>query len=214
MNALIYAHSGGGKTVNTTRVLGERNLLISTDNSHVVLRNFERPNLTIETAATPKEFIDKCEAAMQSHGYDNIIADNITDWIDARVTEMILDPKHQKTDRRQLYQQAYLEIKQLTRMSAFCGGNVIFTAWAEYLEYVDPQTGKPGKKMIPKLPAKIFDNVCGLMNVIGRVSYYNDKDGNRVYGFFLEDNDVQFGKDQLFCRKACKPEYLFKEQEA
>lgn len=214
MNALIYAHSGGGKTVNTTRVLGEKNLLISTDNSHVVLRNFDRPNLEIMTAATPKDFLETCEKAMELKKYNNIIVDNITDWIDARVTEMILDPKHAKTDRRQLYQQTYLEIKQLTRKSAFCGVDVIFTAWAEYLEFVDSQTGKPGKKMIPKLPAKIFDNICGLMNVIGRVSYYNDKDGNRVYGFFLEDNEIQFGKDQLFCRKACKPEYLFTEQEA
>ena len=53
MNALIYAPSGGRKTVNSTLVKAKRkkkNLLLCSDNSYVVLSNkeFQRENLTIE----------------------------------------------------------------------------------------------------------------------------------------------------------------------
>ena len=48
---LVYGQSGSGKTVNSTLVkTGKRgkNLLMCSDNSHIVLRNFERKNLDIE----------------------------------------------------------------------------------------------------------------------------------------------------------------------
>lgn len=64
--ALIFSISGGGKTVNSTRVEGGytyldektsklktlkpkgKNLLLSSDSSHIVLNNFERPNLDVQ----------------------------------------------------------------------------------------------------------------------------------------------------------------------
>ena len=51
MVALIYCQSGGGKTVNSTRVAtGKRgrNILLCSDNSSIVLKNFDRPNLDVE----------------------------------------------------------------------------------------------------------------------------------------------------------------------
>ena len=73
-NALIYCKSGGGKTVNSTLVAAPKrgkNLLICTDNSSIVLQNFERPNLTIQNVGSVKEFVDAYRAGYESKKYDN-----------------------------------------------------------------------------------------------------------------------------------------------
>ena len=60
-NALLYTQSGGGKTVNSTLVAATKrgkNLLICTDNSSIVLKNFERPNLEIQNVGNVKEFVE------------------------------------------------------------------------------------------------------------------------------------------------------------
>ena len=58
-NALLYTQSGGGKTVNSTLVAApkrKKNLLICTDNSSIVLKNFDRKNLTVQNVGTVKDF--------------------------------------------------------------------------------------------------------------------------------------------------------------
>ena len=56
--AIIFAPPGGGKTVNATLVPG-KTLLLSSDNSAVVLNNFERKNLTVQEVATFKDFLNQ-----------------------------------------------------------------------------------------------------------------------------------------------------------
>ena len=90
-NALLYAPAGGGKTVNSTRVLAPKrgkNLLICTDNSSIVLRNFDRKNLTITEVHSVDEFLQAYHKACDSKQYDNIILDNLSDLFDM----WILDP--------------------------------------------------------------------------------------------------------------------------
>ena len=49
MVGLVYCKSGGGKTVNSTLVqTHKRKILMCSDNSSVVLNNFEREKLDIE----------------------------------------------------------------------------------------------------------------------------------------------------------------------
>ena len=77
-NALIYCQSGGGKTCNSTLVKAPKrgkNLLICTDNSSIVLQNFDRPNLEIINVSTVKEFVDAYRNGYESQKYDNIILD-------------------------------------------------------------------------------------------------------------------------------------------
>ena len=83
----LYGQPGSGKTVNSTRLPG-KTLLISSDNSALVLRNFDRPNLTVKPASNFKEFVDSFEEATASKQYDNIIVDCLTDLIDAYIVEI------------------------------------------------------------------------------------------------------------------------------
>ena len=204
--AIIYGAPGSGKTINTTRLPG-KSLLLSSDNSARVLNNFDRPNLTIKVAMSFKDFVDEFEAATASHQYDTIIVDCLTDLIDAYITE--IREKGFSGDIRQYYLSVYTKVKFLTRKAAFCDTNVIFNCW-EDSEVCELTSGEMARCVSPMLPAKIKQQVCGLCNIVGRVSSAIDKNGNRQWYFFTEaGKETIMAKDQMFLRKSCMPENLF-----
>lgn len=215
MVGLIYCRSGGGKTVNSTRVNGKKNLLLCSDNSSIVLNNFPRANLTVriithcerEGTDDPQFFMAMAEKAAEE-GYDNIIIDNLSDLFDMWILER--DEKNISKDKRQDYQFVYNQLKRLTRKAGLFKCNVIFTAWEEHRERTNPD----GSKYIhtcPKIPDKILDNICGLCNVVGYVTHAPDKSGNEVYAYMLRPTKEYLVKDQLYNRAFCKPENIFEE---
>ena len=207
-NALIYCPSGGGKTVNATRVaLGKRghNLLLCSDNSSVVLRNFERPNLEIVNLKSIKQFMDTFDGAVSAEKYDCIIVDNLSDLFDMWILE--LDASGKFKDMRQAYQSVYQALKRLVRKAGQVSTNVIFTAWHDDRE-ITLGNGEKAVRITPKLQPKILDNICGLCNI---VAYINtaEKDGKKQWYYVLEGTPQLYAKDQLFCRKSCLPEDIF-----
>ena len=208
-NALIFTQSGGGKTVNSTLVAApnrKKNLLICTDNSSIVLKNFDRSNLTIQNVGTVKDFVDAYQEGYQSKKYDNIILDNLSDLIDMWLLE--LDASGKFKDFRQAYQLVYQSLKRLTRESTTLDCNTIFTAWSDNVEITLP-TGEVATRTQPKIPAKILDNVCGLMNVVAYINTATDKDGNKRWYYVTEGKPTLIAKDQIACRKSCMPEDIF-----
>ena len=208
-NALIYTQSGGGKTVNSTLVSAPKrgkNLLICTDNSSIVLQNFERSNLTIHNVSNVKEFIDTYRAAYESKKFDNIILDNLSDLIDMWLLE--LDDSGKFRDFRQAYQLVYQSLKRLSRESTTLVCNTIFTAWSDNVEITLPN-GEIATRLQPKIPAKILDNVCGLMNVVAYINTAIDNDGGKRWYYVTEGKPTLMAKDQIACRKSCLPEDIF-----
>ena len=208
-NALIFTQSGGGKTVNSTLVAApnrKKNLLICTDNSSIVLKNFDRANLTIQNVGTVKDFVEAYQEGYQSKKYDNIILDNLSDLIDMWLLE--LDASGKFKDFRQAYQLVYQSLKRLTRESTTLDCNTIFTAWSDNVEITLP-TGEVATRTQPKIPAKILDNVCGLMNVVAYINTATDKDGNKRWYYVTEGKPTLIAKDQIACRKSCMPEDIF-----
>ena len=208
-NALIYTQSGGGKTVNSTLVTAPnrgKNLLICTDNSSIVLQNFDRPNLVIENVFTVKDFVDSYREGYQSKQYDTIILDNLSDVIDMWLLE--LDESGKFRDFRQAYQLVYQSLKRLSRESSTLDCNTIFTAWCDTIDVTLP-SGELVTRMQPKIPSKILDNICGLMNVVAYINTVNDKDGNKRWYYMTEGSQKLMAKDQIACRKACLPQDIF-----
>lgn len=218
MNALIYGPSGAGKTVNSTSVRAEKrkkNLLLCSDNSHVVLNNFKRDNLTIEVIehwldkdniGNPQVcFIQQFEKAVDSKQYDNIIVDNISDLFDLAILEY--DACGRVKDPRQYYQMVYQELKRLARKAAQVDCNVIFTAWTD-LQEINLPDGTKTVRTQPKLPNKILDNFLGLTQIVAYVNTA-DKDGKKAWYYTLEGRPTMYAKDQILCRKSCLPEDLF-----
>lgn len=201
----LYGQPGSGKTVNATRLPG-KTLLLSSDNSSLVLRNFERPNLTIQEIKNFKEFVDAFEAASANHQYENIIVDCLTDLVDAYITE--IREKGFSGDIRQHYLAVYTKVKFLVRKAAFCETNVVFNCW-EDVEQVTLPSGEIVNRVSPMLPSKIKQQVCGLCNIVAYVTSGNDKKGNRQWYFITEGKPEIMAKDQLFLRKFCMPEDAF-----
>ena len=212
-NALVYTQSGGGKTVNSTLVAAtnrKKNLLICSDNSSIVLKNFDRKNLTIQNVGTVKDFIEAYQAGYQSKQYDNIILDNLSDLIDMWLLELEASGKFK--DFRQAYQLVYQSLKRLSRESALLDCNTIFTAWSDNMEITLP-TGEIAVRLQPKIPAKILDNVCGLMNVVAYINTGVDAEGNKRWYYVTEGKPTLMAKDQIGCRKSCMPEDIFNAAE-
>ena len=208
--ALIYGAPGSGKTINATRIPG-KTLLLSSDNSAMVLNNFERPNLTVKEVANFKSFVDMFEEATSSAHYDNIIVDCLTDLIDAYIVE--IREGGFSGDIRQHYLAIYTKVKFLVRKAAFCNTNCIFNCW-EDVETITLESGEIANRVSPMLPAKIKQQVCGLCNIVARVTSAVDKQGVRQWYFATEGNEVRMAKDQLYLRKSCMPEDIFTKPEA
>lgn len=207
MNALIYGASGSGKTTNSTRVkTAKKNLLICTDNSSVVLRNFDRPNLDIVNVSTAQAFIDEYRKGYESKKYENIILDNLSDLFDMWILELEASGKYK--DMRQAYQLVYQNLRRLSRESASCGCNTIFTAWSDMTEIPQPD-GSKKTRLQPKLPNKILDSVCGLMNIVGLVTSGPDKENKMQWWYTTKGSPEIMAKDQVKCRDFIMPEDLF-----
>lgn len=215
-SALIYCQSGGGKTVNSVQALvseGKKNKLICTDNSSVVLRNFPE----IETYVEVQNIREVADMAADSSGkmlldreiesgkYSNIIIDNLSDYFDLCITEMQSSGKYK--DVRQAYQIVYQQLKLMARKSSQHGCNVIFTSWADNME-VPVAGGEKVMRTSPKLPQKILDNICGLVNVVAYITTSGEGDAKKWY-YVLEGGSQLYAKDQLYCRKSCYPKDIF-----
>ena len=201
----LYGQPGSGKTVNATRLPG-KSLLISSDNSALVLKNFERPNLTIKEAKNFKDFVDDFEAATASKQYDNIIVDCLTDLIDAYIVE--IRENGFSGDIRQHYLAIYTKVKFLVRKAAFCDTNVVFNCW-EDVEVVTLPSGEMVNRVSPMLPTKVKQQVCGLCNIVAYVTSATDKQGLKQWYYITEGKPTVMAKDQLFLRKSCMPEDAF-----
>ena len=186
--AIIYGAPGSGKTINATRVPG-KTLLLSSDNSAMVLNNFDRPNLTVKEAANFKAFVELFEEATSGEHYDNIIVDCLTDLIDAYIVE--IRENGFSGDIRQYYLAIYTKVKFLVRKAAFCNTNCIFNCW-EDVEQITLESGEFANRVTPMLPAKIKQQVCGLCNIVAYINTANDKDGNKRYATEVIVDELNF----------------------
>ena len=205
--AIIFGAPGAGKTINSTAVSG-KTLLLSSDNSAVVLRKFDRPNLEIKVVKSFKEYIEEFDKATESKNYDNIITDCLTDIIDAFIVECRESGKF--GDVRQAYMLAYTKIKALVRRAAYSDTHCIFNCWEDVKDTM-LATGEIGVHRSPMLPDKIKQQICGLCNIIAYVTTATDKKGDKRWYYITEGNPQLMCKDQLYLRKNCMPEKLFEE---
>ena len=203
--AIIYGAPGSGKTINATRLPG-KTLLLSSDNSALVLKNFDRPQLTIKEVKNFKEFVEAFEAATAKKQFDNIVVDCLTDLIDAYIVE--IREAGVQGDIRQHYLAVYTKVKYLVRKAAFCDTHCVFNCW-EDMETVTLHSGEVVNRVSPMLPAKIKQQVCGLCNIVAYVTSGTDKKGVRQWYFLMEGRPTMMAKDQLYLRKSCMPESLF-----
>lgn len=213
--AIIYTKSGGGKTVNSTRVPGTK-LLLDSDNSSVVLTNFQRTGLEVHKIKSVADFFQVFEAAVISKKYETLILDNGTDLIDRWLLELGERGKNGGNPAIQDYQTVYNGFKRLMRQATLAGCNVILNFWQDTFAITQPD-GSQISMVSPKMPQKILENICGLANIVAHIETADrNAKGEPVekYWYYrLEGTNNIYAKDQLFCRKSCVPEGLFGKAE-
>ena len=204
--AMIVGESGAGKTVNATLARTPKRIkLICTDNSSIVLQNFDRPNVDIENVSTVGAFMDAFHKSTENSNYSLIVVDNLSDYFDLAILEM--EASGDFKDMRKAYAVLYNQIKRLVREATAVNCDVVFTAWQDIVEITLP-TGEHVQRVQPKLPGKILNNVCGLMNIIAHVQTAMDGDTKRWF-YVTAGSPALLAKDQLYCRKSCLPEDIF-----
>lgn len=216
--ALIHGESGDGKTFNALQLPGKK-ILLSTDGSYNYAAQFAK-NLTIvdvtrwmrdktgkercfseqfdDAVAQLKPAADKNEPAC-------IIVDNLSDLFDFAVLE--LKSSGQNADPRRDYLLVQEAIRRLSRQALNCGVNVLFTSWSRREEIVKP-SGEVVTRFEPQIPAKIINSVCGLCNIVGRVTHI-ERDGKNIYYYDLTGSTQLLAKDQIWGRPSCYPQQLF-----
>lgn len=216
--AMIWGSPGSGKTVAATAPKKEKILLLCSDNSAVVLKRFDRPNVTVQRVehwldqGDGNYFSKQFEDALASGKYTLIVIDCLTDLKEMALLE--IDDEGKIKDIRQVYQAVYMALKRLTRMAANAHCHVTFTAWDDVEEIVK-QDGTPGLRQIPNLPRKILPQIVGLCNIVGQMAKAKDKAGEMRWFLITEDSELRYGcKDQLYGRKSVMPENLFTAPEA
>lgn len=215
--ALIWGSPGSGKTVASTAPKDEKILHMCSDNSAIVLNMFERPNVTpmrIEhwiDQGDGNYFTKQFEDALDSGKYTLIVVDNLTDLKELALQE--IEEQGKIKDIRQVYQCVYMAIKRLTRLAANAKCHVTFTAWDD-VETIEKNDGSTALRQQPNLPRKILPQVIGLCNIVGQMAKMKDSKGTMRWFLITEDSETRYGcKDQLYGRKSCMPENLYKVPE-
>lgn len=217
--ALIWGAPGSGKTVAATAPKKEKILLLSSDNSSIVLNMFERKNVTVERVEhwiDPGDgenyFTRQFEKALHSGKYTLIVVDCLTDLKELALQE--IEDAGKVKDIRQVFQVVYMSLKRLIRMAANAKCHVTFTAWDDSEEIVK-NDGTLALRQYPNLPKKILPQILGLCNIVGQMAKAKNKAGESVWYIITEDSETRYGcKDQLYGRKSCLPEMLFEAPEA
>lgn len=204
--AIVYTKSGGGKTVNTSRVEGTTRL-IDSDNSSVVLQNFDRPNVSVVKISSIASFMTEFETSAASGEFQNIIVDNVTDIIDRWLLELGAAGKNGGNPGIQDYQTVYNGVKRLVRRASDCGVNVILNFWQDTYFFTNGD-GSQTSMLSPKMPQKLLENICGLCNIVAHIEVY-EKDEKKTWFYNMNGTNNLYAKDQLFCRKTCMPEDIF-----
>lgn len=133
--------------------------------------------------------------------YENIAVDNISELERCILSDLGAKGKNKGVPAMADYQYMQFKLVNSLRYMKELGVNIVWTAWEDSREFVMPD-GTSYTRLVPKVSAKIVDNICGLCDVVGKILV--NKDGQ--HGILLEATQNIYAKNQIDDRKSCKVE--------
>ena len=215
---ILYASPGSGKTVAVPYIAnGRKTLLIDVDRSSQVLRSkttLEKidglgeltKNIDIVSIGLDmKKWVEVTEWLETGawKDYKLIVIDNISELESQMLTEYGRIGKNDGAPELLHYNRVQFKIIDYVRRYRTFDTNVIFTAWEERLDMVQP-SGEKYTQVVPRLSGKSLDNVCGLCNVVAHLQM-----GKEQRYLELERTKSVYAKDQIQGRKYCAISELF-----
>lgn len=151
-------------------------------------------------------FSDWTEALKELNGlaeagkfpYENVCVDNISELERCILSDLGSQGKNKGVPAQADYQYMQFKLVNSLRFMKQWGCNVYWTAWETVEQFQNPD-GSTYSRQFPKISLKIVDNICGLCDVVGKISV--NKEGQR--GLILEATQNCYAKNQLDSRKGC-----------
>lgn len=134
-----------------------------------------------------------------------IAVDNISELERCILSDLGAKGKNKGVPAMADYQYMQFKLVNSLRHMKALGVNIVWTAWEVADAFTHPD-GTQYTRLVPKISAKIVDNICGLCDVVGKILV--NKEGK--HGILLEATQNIYAKNQIDSRKACKVEDFVK----
>lgn len=138
-----------------------------------------------------------------------VAVDNISELERCILSDLGAKGKNKGVPAMADYQYMQFKLVNSLRQMKSWGVNIVWTAWEVAEDYTHPD-GTRYTRLLPKISAKIVDNICGLCDVVGWI--YVNKDGE--HGILLDATQNIYAKNQIDTRKNCRVEdFIIKKED-
>lgn len=130
--------------------------------------------------------------------FTTIAVDNISELERCILSDLGSKGKNKGVPAQADYQYMQFKLVNSLRFMKTFGVNIVWTAWETMDSYTAPD-GTRYSRLVPKMSAKIVDNICGLCDVVGKIGV--NKDGE--HKILLQATQNIYAKNQIDTRKLC-----------
>lgn len=222
--ALLYCPPGVGKStaIGLIAEASEGNTLVL-DVDRTITKTLAKKEIVQDTSKLFVEQIDnintfdawtqtllelgefKKSGQLEAADIRTIAVDNISELERCILSDLGAKGKNKGVPAMADYQYMQFKLVNSLRYMKTLGVNIVWTAWEDAKEFTHPD-GTQYTRLVPKVSAKIVDNICGLCDVVGKI--FVNKDAQ--HGILLEATQNIYAKNQIDSRKACKVENFAK----
>ena len=213
--ALLYCAPGVGKSTaigliaeagpGLTLVLDIDRTIMRTLKKHEVVHDTSKVAvIQIDNIATFSSWSDtlvklkEMKEAGKLEGISTIAVDNVSELERCILSDLGAQGKNKGVPAQSDYQYMQFKLVNSLRFMKTLGVNLVWTAWETMDTYTAPD-GTGYSRLIPKISAKIVDNICGLCDVVGKIGV--NKDGE--HKILLQATQNIYAKNQIDSRKVC-----------
>lgn len=151
---------------------------------------------------------DDCKF-LKENNITTVAVDNISELERCILSDLGAKGKNKGVPAQADYQYMQFKLVNSLRYMKSWNVNIVWTAWEITDQYTHPD-GTQYTRLLPKISAKIVDNICGLCDIVGWITV--NKDGE--HGILLEATSNIYAKNQVDSRKGCKVnEFIVKKEE-
>lgn len=214
--ALLYCKPGAGKStaIGLIAERSEGNTLVL-DVDRTITRTLAKGEVVKDTSKVYVQEIDNINTFeawtntlkdinpewLKQYNITTVAVDNISELERCILSDLGSKGKNKGVPAMADYQYMQFKLVNSLRYMKSWGVNVIWTAWESAEPFTHPD-GTQYTRLMPKISAKIVDNICGLCDVVGWIGV--NKDGE--HNILLEATQNIYAKNQIDARKFCKVE--------
>ena len=142
---------------------------------------------------------------IKANNITTIAVDNISELERCILSDLGAQGKNKGVPAMADYQYMQFQLVNSLRLMKSWGVNIIWTAWESFEPFTMPD-GTQYTRCVPKISAKIVDNICGLCDVVGKIMVKQDG----THGVILSATQNIYAKNQIDTRKGCLVEDFIK----